>query len=134
MASGTPSAKVRIPVTDLFFSTPTSARTILLLEKYPVAEKICDGRKILRQRNIYPGRAHPDQKFDKKTSECRKVSHSAESTLFHCGTIPYPLPKTEHYRLYLTEAIPYLNALPSYLNKLKNLRPILKHCRIHTLS
>ena len=45
MASGTPSAQVRIPVTDLFFSTPTSARTKLLVEKYPAAENLCGGKK-----------------------------------------------------------------------------------------
>ena len=93
MASGTPSAQVRVPVGDLVFPPPpTSAHTILL------GGKLSDGGKIIpRRRNNYPGRSRVVQKFEKK---CPKPSHSTENTLFHilihCETIPYPytLPKT----------------------------------------
>ena len=76
----------------------------------------------MRRRNIYPGRARVDQKFEifftEKISQCRKLSHIAENTpfhiLIHCGTFPYPyiLPKTRSY--YIAETIPYLNTLIPY--------------------
>ena len=56
------------------------------------------------------------QQFEKKISQCRKLSHSTKNTLFHilihCETIlyPYTLPKTLFY--YIAETIPYLNTLP----------------------
>ena len=126
MASGTPSVQVRIPVGDLI-SPPhsTSAHTILL------GEKLSGGVKIMLRRNNYPGRARVGQKIEKKILQCRKLSHTAENTLFHilihCETIPYPysLPKT--LSLYIAENIPYLNTLPK-------LYPILIHCRNYTLS
>ena len=130
MTSCTPSAQVRITIRDFFFFTPfTYAHTLLLGEKLTSG-----GRIIIRWRINYPGRTQLDQKFEIKISQCRKLSHMAENILFHCGTIPCPLPKTEHHRLYITESIPYLSTLPSYLNTLKNLYPILIHCRIYTLS
>ena len=125
MASGSPSAQVRIPIGDLFFFTYPLMLTLYYWGKnYPVAKKLCGGRIVIRRRNNYPGRVRLDQKFDKRKS------HSAEKTLFLCGTVPYPLPKTERYRLYITEAVAYPNTLPSYLNTLTHLYPILIHCRI----
>ena len=74
MASGTPSAQVRIPVGDLVFPPPpTYARTILLREKicgggvktYPAAKKIIWGR------NNYPGGRKWEKKSKKKSENCR---------------------------------------------------------------
>ena len=91
----TPSLQVRIHVGDLVFHPPPPlpnySHTILLgLKDYlghttwvsgrQVAEKISSSVKIMRQRNKYPGRARVDQKFGKKI---RKMSHSAENTLFN---------------------------------------------------
>ena len=50
-------------------------------EKYPAAEKLSSGVKIIRRRNKYPGRARVGQRFDKKVS---KKSHSDKS----CRTVP----------------------------------------------
>ena len=85
MASGTPSAQVRVPVGDLT-SPPTSAHTILL------------GGKIIRRRKNYVAAEYLSSaggpKNRKKISQCRKLSQSAENTVFHilihCETIPYP--------------------------------------------
>ena len=57
MASGTPSAQVRVPVGDLVFPPPpTSAHTILLGENYPTAEKLSRGGvKIIRERQRTAG-------------------------------------------------------------------------------
>ena len=108
MASGTPSAQVRIPVENLFFlrRPRTYAHTILLGEKlsggvklmrrqnnHPAAKKLCGRRIIIRWRNKNPRRARVGQKFEKKPN-------SAENTpfhiLIHCETFPYPyaIPKT----------------------------------------
>ena len=124
MASGTLTAQVQIPVGDLFSYTP-----------YFCSHYIT-GRKNIRRRKNYPGRARLAQKIEKKLSQCRKLSHSAKSTLFHCGTFPYSLPKTEGYRLssYITETILYLNTFPSNLKIMTNLYPILIHCRIYAVS
>ena len=53
-------------------------------ENYPSAAlKTSGGVKIMRQRNNYHGLAWVDQKSEKKISQCPKLSHSAENTLFH---------------------------------------------------
>ena len=98
MASGTPSAQVRIPVRDLVFPPPTYAHTILLGEKTSGG-----GVKKFQRRNNY---AAPEQISragaggPKNGKKIRNLSHSAENTLRHIliqfGTIPYlyTLPKT----------------------------------------
>ena len=88
MASGTSSARVRIPEGDLIFFDPPLLLTLYILlggkiiterqRKGAVGVREAGGVKIMRRRNNYPVRARLDQKFEKKTS------HSAEN----CRTLP----------------------------------------------
>ena len=65
-------------------------------KKYPAAEKLSGGGKFIRRQNNYPAAGVGGPKIRKKISLCRKLSHSAENTLFHilihCETIPYTYP------------------------------------------
>ena len=67
MASGTPSAQVRIPKGDLVFP-PTYAHTILF------GENLSGGVKIMLRRNIYPGGARVAKKMKKSHSADHSVS------------------------------------------------------------
>ena len=149
MTSAIPSAQVRIHVGDLVLPSPFKLTLYYLGKSYNGAsaegsrrrtggrrlrKKYPAAKNIMRRRNNNPEQAPVGQKNEKK-SQCRKLSHSTENTKsFYIAR--YPLPKTERYRLsyYITEAIPYLSILASYLNTLTNLYPILIHCRIYTLS
>ena len=109
MASGTPSAQVRIPVRDLILPPPppTSAHTILLGEKiYPMVEKLCGGRINIRRQNKYPqnypaaGAGGPKSRkrltVPKSVAQCRK----------------YPIPDLNTLRdrsisLYITKDLRY---------------------------
>ena len=119
MASGTPSAQFRIPLTGPLPSPPPlnfCSHHTFCGKNYPVAEKLSDGGvKNMQRRNIYPGRARVDQKLEfffrknlkvpKIVAQCRKHS------------------------------IPYLNTLRGhsiFLYITKN--NILFHCRNYTLS
>ena len=107
----------------LFTPPPPTPPPQLMFTLYYWGKKLSGGGRIfIRQRNKYmrwqnnykgasadgwrqnnhPGRSQVDQKFKRKISQCRKLSHTAENTLVHCETYPYTL----HY----------LNTLPSYLN------------------
>ena len=108
MASGTPSAQVRVPVGDLIFFDPPLLLTLYYLGKiYKGCQRTADvGVKLIRWRNKNPGQARVGKKFEKKikkSSHCRKLSHSDENTSTHIlipfGTIPYPytLPKSQSY-------------------------------------
>ena len=107
MASGTPSAQVRTLLTDPLFSHPPS----LFCSHYSTWGKIIrerqrtvdGGVKIIRLRNFYAAAECLSQAGaggPKSGDKIRKLSHSAENTLFHIlihyETIPYPhtLPKT----------------------------------------
>ena len=98
--------------------------------KHPVAEKI------MRWRNNYPtaetlsGAGAGGPKILKKISQCQKLPHSTENTLFQ-NLIPCEISSAQnrtlspillHYRSYTLSF-----TLPSYLNKLTNLFPILIH-------
>ena len=130
MASGTPSAQVRIPLTGPLLPPPP-----LLLRLCYLVEKLSGGRKFMRRQKNYKGataqenRRHTGGKRRKnypaaraggpktreKNSHCQNCRtrnyHSAKNTLFHilihCETIPYPytLPKT--LSQYIAETIPY---------------------------
>ena len=139
MASGTPSAQVRVPVGHLVFPTPhptpTYAHTILLGENYPAAEKVSRGGvKTIRRRNNYPGRMQVGRKFEKKlrvaktVAQCRKYPIPYLYTLSQ--TIPYvnTLSRTIPYLNTLNRTIPYLNTLSRtipYLNTLNRTIPYL---------
>ena len=134
MASGTPSAQVRLPVGDLVFFTPpppTYADTILLGEKLKIMlrQKIYKEASAGGSRRRTAGRRRVGQNFElffEKLSLCRELLHSAEITLFHMlihCEISFAQnqtlsPNLIHYRsytlsLYIAEAIPHLNTLPN---------------------
>ena len=109
MASGTPSAQVRIPVGDLIYPPHFCSHYTTLGKNYPAAEETSVGVKINRRRHTYPGRPQVGKKFKKFSS---KISHTAEN----CRTVP---------------KIPYLNTLREpfliHYTILTHCRPILIH-------
>ena len=134
MASGTPSAQVRVPVGDLVFppfmltlhylgeklSGSVSGRQVAekifrRRKNYPVAQKLCGGETIIPGGRRWP---KSSKKSPKIAAQCRK---SLFHILIHCETIPYPytLPKT--LSQYIAETTPYLytlNRTLPYLNSL----------------
>ena len=140
MASGTPSAEVRIPVGDLISPPPTSAHTILLGGKYiRERQRTVGGAKVIRRLKKYPAAkklsAQVGQKFDffrknftvcKKVAQCQKYpipylntlrDHSISlfvtknTILLHCRNYLKPIIPSPISK-YIAEIIPYLNALP----------------------
>ena len=85
-AGSSPRRRPRLSPPPHFCSHYTTRGKVIRRRKnYPAAaEKLSRGGvKIIRQRNNYPGRARVDQNSKKKISNCPKLSHSAENTLFH---------------------------------------------------
>ena len=106
----------------VLFPPPTSAHTILLVEKLygsvsgrQAAEKLSGGVKNMRWRNICPGWARVDQNFEKKIS---KKSHSAKIVAQYRK---YPIPNLNTLRYH---------SISLYITK--NTTSI--HCRNYTLS
>ena len=111
MASGTPSAQVRIPLTGPLLPPPTYAHTILFAEK------------VIRRRKNYPGRAKVGRKFEKKphrVAQCRKCPIPYIQTLSQTTPYLYKLNRTIPYLYTLTRTIPYLNTLRKTPNLAQN--------------
>ena len=90
--------------------------------------KISAGVLFIRGRNNYTrGRTSQNiLNFSEKISQSRKLSHSAENTLFHI--LIYALPILIH-RLGFRLSAPYLNTCIAYLNTLSRLSaPYLNTC------
>ena len=88
LASGTPSAQVRIPLPGplLFHPSPTSIHNIVLVQKWS------GGKKTMRRQINYPAaedltgagaRGPKIRFFSQKMSQCRKLSHSAQNIILH---------------------------------------------------
>ena len=83
-----PSAQVRLPLTGPLLPPHLYLHYTTWGKHYPAAEKLCGGRINIRRPNNYRWRARMGQKLEKKITQCRKLSHSGETTLFqiliHC--------------------------------------------------
>ena len=121
MASGTPSAQVRIPIGDFIFPPPPHlcSQYTTWGKNYPVAEKLSNYAAVELSG---AGAGGPKIQKNLSAENCRTLPK-----------IPYSIPR----RILIHDTI-FIHCRPilirTYLNILPKLYPILIHCRNYTLS
>ena len=150
MASGTPSAQVRVPVGDFIFPPPPQicshyttwgknykgasaegspgGRECERTAGKQKAQDLSAGVKNNRRRHDYPRRVQVGKKFEKKltvtktVAQCRKYPIPYLFTLSQTIPYLYTLNRTTPYLYTLNRTIPYLNTLSRNIPYLNTLR------------
>ena len=136
MASGTPSAQVRVPVGDLVFFPPhfcsrytTNGKIIRRRKNYPAAAwKLSGGGIIIPGGRGWTKIRKKNLKLPKTVVQCRKYPIPYLYTLRRTIPYLYTLNRTVPYLYTLNRTIPYLNTLSRtipYLNTLNRTIPYL---------